>query len=217
MTPEPLSPSTVAFLLADQPDRSAGSGREGTATRGGRGQRAPARPAGSDLDMPLIFTASEEEGQNLHGQRGGRAERYAAALPPADLARRAYASRIDRHEIIDSLADPAVAEALSATGQRQLITAGISTEVCGIPPPALHAQRDDYQVAFVADAYGSLTELGHAISLRRLEREGITLTTTAMVIAELTGDYPITPRSCGPTPAPTPMTPTGDRRPTGCC
>jgi hypothetical protein len=38
-----------------------------------------------------------------------------------------------------------------------------------------------------------LTELGHDISLRRLEREGITLTTTAMVIAELTGDYPITP------------------------
>jgi len=160
-----------------------------------------ARPA-AILDMPLIFTASEEEGQLLPSLQ--------QILPAA------YASRIDRHEIIDSLADPAVAEALSATGQRQLITAGISTEVCGIPP-ALHAQRDDYQVAFVADAYGSLTELGHAISLRRLEREGITLTTTAMVIAELTGDYPITPRSCGPTPAPTPMTPTGDRRPTGCC
>ena len=163
-----------------------------------------ARPA-AILDMPLIFTASEEE-----GQKGTLLPSLQQILPAAPTP---AASTGTRSSI--SLADPAVAEALSATGQRQLITAGISTEVCGIPP-ALHAQRDDYQVAFVADAYGSLTELGHAISLRRLEREGITLT-TAMVIAELTDDYPITPRSCGPTPAPTPMTPTGDHRPTGCC
>ena len=72
--------------------------------------------------MPLIFTASEEE-----GQKGTLLPSLQQIFPAA------YASGIDRHEIIDSLADPAVAEALSATGQRQLITAGISIEVCGIP------------------------------------------------------------------------------------
>ena len=67
------------------------------------------------------------------------------------------ASRIDRHGIIDSLADPAVAEAVAATGRRQLITAGIGTEVCGAAQPA---RRDGYQVVFVADACGSATAIG---------------------------------------------------------
>ena len=55
---------------------------------------------------------------------------------------------------------------------------------------ALHACRDGYHVAFVADACGSATALGHDISLRRMEQVGITLTTTASVSAELAGDYP---------------------------
>jgi len=61
---------------------------------------------------------------------------------------KAYEGRIDRHGIIDSLADPAVAKAVSATGRRQLITAGIGTEVCEVAP-ALHVRRDGYQEAFV--------------------------------------------------------------------
>jgi hypothetical protein len=36
------------------------------------------------------------------------------------------------------------------TGRRHLITAAISTEVCGVAP-ALHARSDRYDVAFVAD------------------------------------------------------------------
>lgn len=61
---------------------------------------------------------------------------------------KAYEGRIDRHGIIDSPADPAVAKAVSATGRRQLITAGIGTEVCEVAP-ALHTRRDGYQEAFV--------------------------------------------------------------------
>ncbi len=78
--------------------------------------------AAAVLDMPLIFTASEEEGEN-----GALLPSLQQVLPAA------YASRIDRHGIIDPLADPAVAQALSAIGRRQLITAGIGTEVCGCP------------------------------------------------------------------------------------
>jgi hypothetical protein len=55
--------------------------------------------------------------------------------------------------------------------------------------PALHAQREGYHVAFVADACGSATAMGHDISLRRLEQQGVTLTTTASVSAELAGEY----------------------------
>jgi nicotinamidase-related amidase len=129
------------------------------------------------LDIPAILTTSEEESDN------------GALLPALEtILPGAYASRIDRHGVIDSLAHPAVAEALAASGRRQLITAGIGTEVCGVAP-ALHAHYDGYQVAFVADACGSATELGHDISLRRMERAGVVLTTTASVSAELAGDY----------------------------
>jgi hypothetical protein len=54
----------------------------------------------------------------------------------------------------------------------------------------MHAHRKGYRVSSVGDACGSATALGHDISVRRLGREGIMLTTTATVIAELTGDYP---------------------------
>jgi nicotinamidase-related amidase len=178
MSPEQLSPAAAVFLLVDH--------QTGVFERV---VKAPPRDAvelnvrrlaraAAILDVPLIFTTSEEDGQN------------GALLPSLEeILPAAYAGRIDRHGIIDSLADQAVATAVSATGRRQLITAEIGTEVCGVAP-ALHANRDGYQVTFVADACGSATALGHDISLRRMEREGITLTTTASVVAELTGDYP---------------------------
>jgi hypothetical protein len=82
--------------------------------------------AAAILDMPLIFTTSEEHGPN------------GALLPTLkEIRPDAYEYRIDRHGIIDSLADPAVDKAVSATA------------------------------------------FGHDISLRRLEREGVDLTTTA--------------------------------------
>jgi len=133
--------------------------------------------AATTLGIPVIFTTSEE------AQNGALLPALERAAPAA------YAGRIERHGVIDALADPAVAQALAATGRRQLITAGVGTDVCGVAP-ALHASRDGYQVTFVADAAGSLTAFGHGISLRRMEQAGITLATTATVIAELTGDYP---------------------------
>ncbi len=178
MTAEPLSRDSVVFLLVDHqtgvfelvvkaPPRDQ---VEANVVRLAR--------AAAILDLPVIFTTSEEDGPN-----GALLPSLEEVLPDA------YASRIDRRGVIDSLADPAVAEAVAATGRRQLITAGIGTEVCGVAP-ALHARRDGYQVVFVADACGSATAIGHDISLRRMEQAGITLTTTASVSAKLAGDYP---------------------------
>jgi nicotinamidase-related amidase len=178
MTAEPLSRDRAVFLLVDH--QTGMFERVVKAPPRGQVEANVVRlaRAAAILDLPVIFTTSEEEGPN-------------GALLPAleEVLPAAYASRIDRHGIIDSLAYPAVAEAVAATGRRQLITAGIGTEVCGVAP-ALHAHRDGYQVFFVADACGSATAIGHDISLRRMEQVGITLTTTASVSAELTGDYP---------------------------
>jgi Isochorismatase family len=81
--------------------------------------------AAAILDMPLISTTSEE-----HGPNGDLLPTLKEIRPDA------YEYRIDRHGIIDSLADPAVDKAVSATGRRHLIMAGFGTEVCGVPPPS---------------------------------------------------------------------------------
>jgi nicotinamidase-related amidase len=178
MTPEPLSPSAAVFLLVDH--------QTGLFERV---VKAPPREqveanvlrlarAAAILEIPAIFTTSEEQGEN-----------GTLFAPLEQILPDAYASRIDRHGIIDSLADPTVVQALAATGRCQLVAAGIGSEVCGVAP-ALHAHRDGYQVAFVADACGSATALGHDIALRRLEQAGVTLTTTASVVSELAGEYP---------------------------
>ena len=176
MTSEPLSPSQAVLLLADH---QAGvleyvvkaPPREQVEANVLRLARAAAA-----LGMPVIFTTSDEVGNGT-------------LLPALEqIAPEAYTGRIERHGIIDALADPAVAAALTATSRRQLITAGIGTDVCGVAP-ALHGSRDGYQVTFAADAAGSLTPLAHDISLRRMEHDGITVATTATVIAELAGDY----------------------------
>jgi nicotinamidase-related amidase len=178
MTADPLSRASAVFLLVDH--------QTGVFERV---VKAPPREqveanvlrlarAAALFDMRVVFTTSEEDGPN------------GALLPQLEeLLPTAYANRIDRHGIIDALADPNVSEAIASTGQRQLITAGIGTEVCG-EAPALHAHREGYQVFFVADGCGSATALGHDISLRRLEQVGITVTTAAAVSAELAGDYP---------------------------
>ena len=124
MTAEPLSRASAVFLLVDH--------QTGVFERV---VKAPPRDqveanvlrlarAAALLDMPVVFTTSEEDGPN-----GALLPSLEEVLPAA------YASRIDRRGVIDSLADPAVAEAVAATGRRQLITAGIGTEVCGVAPP----------------------------------------------------------------------------------
>lgn len=81
----------------------------------------------------------------------------------------ACASCINRPGIIDSLAGTAVAQAVSATGRRQLITAGTGIEVCGLPP-ALHAHRNGYDPgrSRATDGAGAA---GRAC--RRLEHGGV--------------------------------------------
>jgi hypothetical protein len=167
MTPEALSSESAVLLLIDHQTRSSRrSSKPHPASRWRQmssGSPAPPRPSTS----PPSLTTSKDEGEN-------------GPLLPAlkEVLPEAYANRIDLHGIIDSLADPAVVEMLRAIRRRQRLTAGIGTEVCGVAL-ALHAHRDGDRVTFVADACGSATAIGHDISLRRLEQQAVTLTTTA--------------------------------------
>ena len=73
---------------------------------------------------------------------------------------------------------------MEATGKKKLIMAGLTNDVC-IVYPAISAVQDGYEVQVVVDAGGSPTVLADETALRRMEKNGVTLTSTNQVMAEL--------------------------------
>uniref|UniRef100_UPI001F192278 isochorismatase family protein n=1 Tax=Burkholderia sp. WTPI3 TaxID=2822167 RepID=UPI001F192278 len=78
--------------------------------------------------------------------------------------------------------------AVKAMARRKLIIAGVTNDVCTVFP-ALSLVRDGYDVQVIADAGGSPSKIGDDMALRRMEKNGITLSSTNQVIAELAGNW----------------------------
>ena len=125
------------------------------------------------LNMPVILTSSMEE----HVQ-GPLMPEVQAILPEA------FAGRIKRLGVVDAMDDENFASAVLATGRKNLIMAGITTDVC-IVYPAITAVQQGYSVQVVVDACGSPSKIADDVALRRMEKAGVTLTSTNQVIAEL--------------------------------
>ena len=100
----------------------------------------------------------------------------------------AFAARIQRAGIVNAWNDPYFKKAVEATGRRNLIMAGVTTDVC-LVYPAISARREGYQVQAVIDASGSPYEISEEMSRRRMEREGVVLTATNTLMAELAQDW----------------------------
>jgi nicotinamidase-related amidase len=84
--------------------------------------------------------------------------------------------------------DENFAAAVKATGRKKLILAGVTNDVCTVYP-ALTLVGQGYDVQVVADAGGSPTKMADDIALRRMEKAGVTLTSTTQLIAELAGSW----------------------------
>jgi nicotinamidase-related amidase len=125
------------------------------------------------LKLPVILTTSMEE----HVQ-GPLMPEIQAILPEA------FAVRIKRLGVVDAMDDENFASAVRSTGRQNLIMAGITTDVC-IVYPAMTAVQQGYSVQVVVDACGSPSKIADDIALRRMEKAGVTLTSTNQVIAEL--------------------------------
>ncbi len=65
---------------------------------------------------------------------------------------------------------------------------GLTNDVC-IVYPAISAVEDGFEVQVVVDAGGSPTTLADETSLRRMEKHGVTLTSTNQVMAELANSW----------------------------
>ncbi len=129
------------------------------------------------LNMPVVLTSSMED-----YAQGPLMSELEAVLP------REFAARVKRLGIVNAMDDENFAAAVKATGRKRLVLAGVTNDVCTVYP-ALSLVSMGYEVQVVADAGGSPSSLGDDMALRRMEKAGVTLTSTNQVIAELAGDW----------------------------
>jgi nicotinamidase-related amidase len=133
--------------------------------------------AAKAIGMPLILTSSQEN------QAQGLLFNELQKVAPEE-----YCSRIQRAGMVDCMMDKDFVTAVENTGRKKLIMAGITTDVC-IVYPAITATENGYEVQVVVDASGSPTAIADQIALQRMEKAGVTLTTTNQLMAELAQDW----------------------------
>lgn len=127
--------------------------------------------------MPVVLTSSQE-----NALQGPLMPELQGILPNE------YKNRIQRAGIVNAWTDPAFKKAVEATGRKNLLMAGVTTDVCLIFP-AIDAVNEGFNVQAVLDASGSPYELSEEMSRKRMENAGVVLTATNTAIAELTQDW----------------------------
>jgi nicotinamidase-related amidase len=94
---------------------------------------------------------------------------------------------IDR-TTMNSWEDPDFRAAVERTGRRNLIIAGLWTEVC-VAFPTLDALREGYKVFVVADAIGGVSKVAHDSAMQRMAQAGATPITVLGLACELQRDW----------------------------
>jgi nicotinamidase-related amidase len=94
---------------------------------------------------------------------------------------------IDR-TLINTWEDKKVVDAVKATGRKQLIIAGLWTEVC-VAMPAIQAAGEGWDVTVVTDASGGLSVESHEVAIQRMIGAGVNMMTWLAVAAEWQRDW----------------------------
>lgn len=127
------------------------------------------------FELPTILTTSFEQGPN-----GPLVPELKEAFPDAPyIARPGQINAWDNEDFV---------AAIKATGKKQLIIAGVVTEVC-VAFPALSALEEGYEVFVVTDASGTFNELTRHSSWDRMSAAGAQLMTWFGVACELHRDW----------------------------
>lgn len=94
---------------------------------------------------------------------------------------------IDR-TFINTWQDPNVVDVVKATGRKQLIIAGLWTEVC-VAMPAIQAAGEGWDVTVVTDASGSVSREAHQVAIGRMTAAGVNMMTWMAVASEWQRDW----------------------------
>lgn len=169
-----------ALLLIDHQVGTAGWMHSGPVDVMKRNAIALAKAA-AITGMPVVMTSSQED-----KTQGPLFSELAELLPEA------FAARIKRTGVVDCFDDPAFAQAVKATGRKNLILCGLLTEVC-VVYPALSAIGDGYNVQVVVDASGSGTKMGDDIALARMRQAGASVASTIQMLSEIVFNWAESP------------------------
>ena len=131
---------------------------------------------GVEFSIPLFFTTTMEE------YVGPTVKEIADAAPDA------FNARFKRGGILSCFDQPELQTALKATGRKNLILAGLTTDIC-LFWAARDALRLGYSVYVVADACGTMSTLGDSATFDRLRDLGAIVTVVNSVVTELENDF----------------------------
>lgn len=127
------------------------------------------------FDIPTILTTSFEDGPN-----GPMVPELKEAFSDAPyFARPGQINAWDNEEFV---------AAIKATGKKQLLIAGVVTEVC-VAFPALSALEEGYEVFVVTDASGTFNQTTRDAAWDRMSQAGAQLMTWFGVGCELHRDW----------------------------
>ena len=172
MTYAPLEPKNAVVLFADL---QAGIIELGATNELGRLRRAVAALAklARLFEIPAIVTTAPADG-------GARVTpEIAAALGELPLHERTTT---------DAFTHPPTRDAISRTGRRTLLVAGVATEIV-VQHSCLSGVAHGFQVQVVVDACGGLSPRTEDAALRRLVQAGVVTTCIASVAGQLAGDF----------------------------
>lgn len=125
--------------------------------------------------LPTILTTSFEQGPN-----GPLMPELKALFPDAPyVARPGQINAWDNEDFV---------KAIKATGRRQLIIAGVVTEVC-VAFPALSAIEEGFDVFVVTDASGTFNDIARHSAWDRMSQAGAQLINWFGVACELHRDW----------------------------
>jgi nicotinamidase-related amidase len=94
---------------------------------------------------------------------------------------------IDR-TFINTWEDQTVVDAAKATGRKQLIIAGLWTEIC-VAMPVIQAQGEGWDVTVITDASGAVSVEAHDVAIRRMIAAGANMMTWLALAAEWQRDW----------------------------
>jgi nicotinamidase-related amidase len=97
---------------------------------------------------------------------------------------------------INTWEDPKVTDVVKKSGRKQLILAGLFTEIC-VVMPAIQALGEGYDVYVVTDACGSVTEEAHDMAVRRMVQAGVVPINWLAVLGEWQRDWARTDTAAG--------------------
>ena len=127
------------------------------------------------FQLPTILTTSFEDGPN-----GPLVPELKALFPDAPyIARPGQINAWDNEDFV---------KAVKATGKKQLLVAGVVTEVC-VSFPVLSALAEDFEVFVVADASGTFNTTVQQAAWSRMTQAGAQMMNWFSVACELHRDW----------------------------